>query len=60
MPEQPTDPRHLDGSVFWWWDDALAEANRRATLTRRRMSVRPIGTLWRVAPADSHLSVVIP
>jgi len=52
MPETDLDTRADEGSIFWWWDDAVREANRRATLHRRRMSVRPIGDLWRVAPAS--------
>lgn len=52
MPEHLQDVRVSEGSIFWWWDDAVTEANRRATLTRRRMSVRPLAGMWRVAPAD--------
>lgn len=41
MPEQ---------AMFWWWDDAVREANARAARYGVRMRVLRFGGLWRVEP----------
>lgn len=37
---------------FWWWDDAVAMANRRASVTGRRHQVFRFLGVWWVAEAD--------
>lgn len=48
------DTRSAEPAVFWWFDDALGEARRRATLTRQRFTVRGFEGLWRIAPVEAE------
>lgn len=32
--------------TFWWWDDALSVANRRALVTGRRQTIRQWMGFW--------------